>query len=174
MRPTLLLLPLTLFAQAHPEYNYDESKVAPYTLPDPLILQNGKPVRDAATWNRQRRPELLRLFEEHVYGRTPRKHLSTSVELLAPDAPALDGAATRRQVRIYFSQDKSGPKMDLLIYIPAGAKKPVSAFLGPNFSGNHTVASDPGIHLGQVWNRDPSTKEYHAGQASEKSRGSGA
>jgi len=37
---------------------------------------------------------------------------------------ALDGKAIRRQVTIYFSKDKSGTKMDLLLYLPAGAKKP--------------------------------------------------
>ena len=30
--------------------NYDESKVGTYTLPDPLVLANGKPVRDRQTW----------------------------------------------------------------------------------------------------------------------------
>src|SRR6476661_9243172 len=40
--------------------NYDESKVGTYTLPDPLRLQNGQPVRDADTWARQRRPEILK------------------------------------------------------------------------------------------------------------------
>ena len=30
--------------------NYDEAKVGTYTLPDPLVLADGKPVRDAKTW----------------------------------------------------------------------------------------------------------------------------
>jgi hypothetical protein len=30
-----------------PDVNYDESKVGKYTLPDPLVLQSGEPVRDA-------------------------------------------------------------------------------------------------------------------------------
>ena len=29
--------------------NYDESKVAPYSLPDPLVLSNGRPVRNVDT-----------------------------------------------------------------------------------------------------------------------------
>ena len=33
--------------------NYDEARVGAYTLPDPLLLANGKPVRDAKTWNQQ-------------------------------------------------------------------------------------------------------------------------
>ena len=51
--------------------NYDETKVRPYTLPDPLALANGKPVRDAETWRRQRRPEIMRLYETEIFGRVP-------------------------------------------------------------------------------------------------------
>ena len=51
--------------------NYDEARVGTYTLPDPLLLANGKPVRDAKTWNEKRRPEIVRLFEENQYGREP-------------------------------------------------------------------------------------------------------
>jgi len=31
-------------------FNYDESKVQPYTLPDPLVLENGKPVTTVRQW----------------------------------------------------------------------------------------------------------------------------
>ena len=41
--------------------NYDEAKVGSYALPDPLVLQDGKPVRDAKTWYEKRRPEIVRL-----------------------------------------------------------------------------------------------------------------
>src|SRR5258708_7133554 len=51
--------------------NYDEDKVGAYTLPDPLVLQNGKPVRDADTWFKQRRPEIINLYETYIYGRVP-------------------------------------------------------------------------------------------------------
>lgn len=42
--------------------NYDEAKVAPFTLPDPLVLANGQLVRDHQTWVKQRRPEILRMY----------------------------------------------------------------------------------------------------------------
>src|SRR5262245_53752576 len=51
--------------------NYDESKVPPYTLPDPLVMKSGQRVTSANMWRRQRRPELLRLYEENIYGRVP-------------------------------------------------------------------------------------------------------
>ena len=43
----LLFAPLTMAAKWKP--NYDESKVPEYTLPDPLVMQDGTPVTDADT-----------------------------------------------------------------------------------------------------------------------------
>ena len=58
---------------AAPNYaNYDESKANPYpTLPDPLLLANGKPVKSAKDWWKKRRPELVELFDREIYGRMP-------------------------------------------------------------------------------------------------------
>jgi hypothetical protein len=52
--------------------NYDESKANRYPdLPDPLTLNDGKKVTTAEMWWKQRRPEIVRGFEENVYGRMP-------------------------------------------------------------------------------------------------------
>src|SRR3954467_13474004 len=51
--------------------NYDESKVASYTLPDPLMMRNGRRVANAAEWRTERRPEILRAYQSEVYGRIP-------------------------------------------------------------------------------------------------------
>src|ERR1700736_763493 len=61
--------------------NYDETLVGNYTLPDPLTLSNGKPVRDAKTWNEKRRPEIVRLFEENEYGRAPGRPAAMSFDV---------------------------------------------------------------------------------------------
>src|ERR1700691_3707383 len=55
---------------ADPNYaNYDESKANPYpTLPDPLVLNNGKKVKTAAIWWKKRRPEIVEDFDREVYG----------------------------------------------------------------------------------------------------------
>src|SRR5580658_8938006 len=53
--------------------NYDESKANPYpTLPDPLVLKNGKKVTKAADWWSKRRPEIEEDFDREVYGRVPK------------------------------------------------------------------------------------------------------
>src|SRR6476620_5140804 len=49
--------------------NTDESKASPFiTLPDPLILENGKKVTDAKTWWEKRRPEIVEDFDKEIYG----------------------------------------------------------------------------------------------------------
>ena len=165
----LLLLPLVAAAQPD-NANYDESKVGAYTLPDPLVLQNGGRVRDAATWYKRRRPEILHLFETNVYGRTPAKQLRTTFELTSIDKNALGGKAIRKQVTVHFSNGKDARKMDLLLYVPVDARKPVPVFLGLNFDGNQTVDADPGIRLGDVWvrgKRQPASGSSRGSAASE-------
>ena len=159
-----LLIALSASAQSPPP-NYDESKVGSYTLPDPLVFRNGGAVRNAGDWKR-RRQEILELFQANVFGRSPRsKH--ARFEVFETGKTALDGKAVRKQVTIYFSAKKDGPKADLLIYIPAGARKPVPMFLTLNFWGNQSVVNDPGIRLPTIW--DPKTHARQ--QASEDSRG---
>lgn len=44
--------------------------------------------------------------------------------------------------------------MDILIYLPAKANKPVPLFFHVSFMPNNTVADDPGIKSGFTWSRD--------------------
>jgi hypothetical protein len=134
--------------------NYDESLVGTYRLPDPLTFANGKQVRDAKTWFEKRRPEIVRLFEEDQYGRSPGRPAGMSFDVFDKGTPALDGKAVRRQVTVYFSEDKSGPKMDLLLYLPANARKPAPVLLNLSFAANSSTVDDPGIKPGEIWGRD--------------------
>src|SRR5712692_7015523 len=103
----LILLCMTLpHSEAQPKANYDEAKVGQYTLPDPLRMENGDPVRDAKMWREKGRPELLRLFETHVYGRSPGKPANMSFEKTSEDKNALGGIATRREISIYLTKDR--------------------------------------------------------------------
>jgi hypothetical protein len=138
--------------------NYEEANVGTYTLPDPLKMSDGKPVRDAKTWMDKRRPELVKLFEENEYGRAPGRPAGMSFDVFDKGTPALDGKATRRQVTVYFSKDKDGPKMDLLMYVPAAAKGPVPMILQIGFSPNSSTVADDGVRVGQVWNPKDKTR----------------
>jgi len=153
--------------------NYDETKVPKYTLPDPLVMRDGTKVASAKMWTSQRRPEILKLYEDHVYGRTPvGRPKGMTFEVKSVDQKALGGKAIRKEVTVYFTGKKDGPKMDLLIYLPADAKKPVPLFLGANFGGNHTVHSDPAITLSTSWQR-PGPGIVN-NKATDKTRGAAA
>jgi len=138
--------------------NYDESQVGTYTLPDPLVLENGQRVRNAAAWHQRRRPEIFRLFETNIYGRSPGRPPKMAFEVFEAGVPALGGKAIRKQVTVHFFGQGAGPKMDILFYLPAPAKKPVPLILTLNFSGNHRIAADPGIKIGEVWDRNRKVK----------------
>lgn len=130
--------------------NEDESKVPPYTLPDPLQFSDGRAVRSADDW-KQRRAEILELYRTHVYGRLPVNLARPKATMISVDESALGGKATRKLILIPLTANASGPRLEVLLYLPHGFKKQVPAFVGLNFNGNHTVTTDPGVPLPQGW-----------------------
>ena len=56
--------------QAPNAANSSEEKVNQYTLPDPLILKNGKRVENAEIWWEKRRPEIVEDFERDLWSVT--------------------------------------------------------------------------------------------------------
>jgi len=116
-------------------------------------MTDGQKVTGARVWREKRRPEILRLFEENVYGRTPSRRIAVKTEVISTDSKALNGKAVRKEVTLYFAPDKAGPRMDLLIYLPAGAKDRVPVFLGLGFTGNQAVSAETGIRISEQWMR---------------------
>lgn len=149
----------------------DESKVPPYTLPDPLIQANGKPVTDAKIWFEKRRPEILSMFEHQMYGQTPTKKLPVTFQVNSEDIKALEGKATRKEITVYFTSDKKGPSMIILIYLPNNQTKPVPIFLGLNFDGNHTIIADTGISITKSWVTNRKGYQIENNKANSLSRG---
>ena len=135
------------------ETNYDESKVPEYTLPDPLVCEDGTQVKDAEMWERKRRPEVLELFAEQMYGRAPGKPQFMTFATTSVDEEALDGKATRKEVTVYFTGREPDPNMSVLIYLPNSEPGPVPLFVGLNFKGNHSIHPDPGISIPTSWMR---------------------
>ena len=109
---------------------YREENIPPYSLPDALVMNDGTKVADARFWQEQRRPEILELFREHVYGRAPleRPEGMTFVPGVV-DHEALDGGATQRDLVVNFTGKPEGPRMDMRVYTPNAATGPVPCFL---------------------------------------------
>ncbi|MCA9014521.1 MAG: acetylxylan esterase [Planctomycetaceae bacterium] len=157
-----------------PKPNYDEAKVPKFTLPDPLVTLGGKQVDSAELWWKVRRPEILRLFESEVYGKSPAAPKDILFEVTSQKDDALNGKAIRKEVSVYFSGKKEEPRMDLLIYLPAKATKPVPVFMGLNFYGNHTITEEKDVKLNDHWMRANKEKGIVDHRATEKSRGTSA
>ena len=181
---TMLIYPDTELPGADvPRANYDESKVPAFELTDPLRMKDGHKVDSVKLWNEVRRPELLKLFADEMFGNSPlplddcesagfavRVH-----NLAAPDPTVFNGKGTRHQMRLQFVKGEQpkddDPKIDVLVYTPNNAKGKVPMFLGLNFRGNHTVAVDPGIVLGTVWAKPEGAKNFAPLPAKEEDRG---
>lgn len=153
--------------------NYDESKVGDYkaTLPDPLTMNNGKKVTTAKQW-KKRRAEILKIFEEQQYGKWPAKKPKLRYDL--EEDLGFEGTAVRKQLTLYFSEDKAGPKVDVLIYLPKDANGPVPLLLNLSFMQNNINVSDPGVKPGRRWDaKTASYVELPAMQGPNRMRGFG-
>jgi len=150
-------------------YNYDEAKVPSYTLPDPLVTNDGAAVTTASQWTKQRRAEVLELFQKHVYGRSPGKPQNMKFKVTEAAGKALGGKAVRKQVDIVLGTAPKQVKLHLLLYLPAGKQKsPV--FLGLNFGGNQTVQNDPAVPVTQNWIRTGNHRANEASRGASSSR----
>jgi len=115
-------------------------------LPNPLIMEDGRKVQSRDLWEDKRRAEILELFETHVYGHNPEgRPEKMSFEVLDTNTRALNGTATRKQIRVHMSGDTTSLYMDILIYLPNDQSRPVKLFTGLNFMGNHAIHQDTNI-----------------------------
>ena len=98
-------------------------------IPDPLTLGGGERVTTPGAWSAKRRPELLELFRTHVYGRTPVRRPDKLTFTTRVTPGMMDGAATRKRVRVDYEGPGGKGGFDMTLFVPANAKKPVPVFL---------------------------------------------
>ena len=147
--------------------NYDESKIAPYTLEDPLRFVDGRAVTKE-NWP-ERRKEILGIFAREMYGAEPPPPAAVVTELV-DEKVTVAGYAIRRQYRMWFTADKSGPCVNWIVWIPRYAKKPVPVISFLNYRGNHELVPDEDIPVMTAWVRNGMGK-VTAHRAAEETRG---
>ncbi len=156
-----------------PGFNYDEAKVPSYELPDPLLSSSGTRITSSQQWEAARRLEIRKLFEDHVYGRRPASPAKPLYIVTSESHNALDGQAMRKQITIRFDENAFPQAVHILLYVPNKANGPAPIFLGYNFNGNHTIHTDPGIHLSTSWMRRNQNGNINH-QATDAARGKSA
>src|SRR6478609_5750323 len=109
--------------------NYDESKVPAYTLPEVLKTESGKVIHDNAAWEKERRPELLMLFADNIYGQMPKDFDSIRFRTTNDVANAMDGRAHLKQVTISVLRNGKSVDIHLVLFTPNNSKKPAPVFV---------------------------------------------
>lgn len=148
--------------KAYATVNYDESAIPPYTLEDPLCFADGRKLRSRKQWP-ERRKEILEIFQRQMYGQMP-PSADIFLETLE-EGTTLAGFARRRQVRMWFRADHTGPHIDWLELIPTQVQGPCPAILLLNYTGNHELLEDKEILVTESWLRETPHK------ASQRTRG---
>lgn len=139
----ILLIPVLALAADPPS---EETAAMQTPLPDPFIMLDGTRVETPEQWRERRRPELLQLFQEHVYGfLPPAGEIEARVTKTVPDL--LEGRATLKEIEIRFPflECDHAPVLHLALVVPNAAEHPAPVFLGLNRRGNHAILADERI-----------------------------
>jgi hypothetical protein len=112
--------------------NVDESKVPPYSLPDPLVLKNGEKVTTPEMWWKQRRPEIVEDFDREIFGRMPAKTPAVRWEVLSTTNESGEVAVVTKKL-VGHVDNSSYPRIavgiQLSLSVPANAAGPVPVIM---------------------------------------------
>jgi hypothetical protein len=172
-----ILLTSSVFAQkvSATHFNKEEASVPKYVEPDVLRMDDGSDVKTATTWTNERRPQILQMLREKMFGFPPTQSARLHVIAETQDRRALNGLATRQQITLAPADNPLGLAIHLLLYFPNHVRKPAPVFLGLNYAGNQSVTSDPGVDLNTVWLPDAANRLIlHRERATESMRGMSA
>ncbi len=122
------------------DVNYDETKVPHYELPALLVSAEGKAITTPDEWVKVRRPQILSLFSNLVYGRVPApaSPIKIAFQVTKTDRDYMKGKATRKDVAIRISNDRGKAEMLILVFVPNKADGPSPAFLMHSFNDTRT------------------------------------
>ncbi len=139
---TIYILIFTLTAGVFAQ-NTDENNAGCCVLPKLLKTQSGEEIDSVEKWNTIRRPEILKLFEDNVYGQIPDDFDQIEFKVLEQNNNALSGKATFKKVAEYITRNKKTVTIQTYLYIPNNAKTPVPVFLTINHRGGETMNASP-------------------------------
>lgn len=119
--------------------NYDEDKAGPFSkLPDPLILNNGNRVTSAKVWWKQRRPQIVEVFDEDILGRAPKDIPAVHWEVVSTTNEKTGDfqVVTKKLLGHVDNSARAAIKVDIDVTLstPANASGPVPVIMELDFS----------------------------------------
>ena len=141
---SLIFLYFSTFGQNKKKLNFDESKVRKFVLPNPLISLDGNRIKTPKEWFEKRRPEIVKLISDEMYGHVPNLPISMTSKVSSIHS---EENITYKQVVLKLSNGNDSIEVDVLICLPSNIKGPLPVILCMNFMGNHTITKNPQIKL---------------------------
>jgi len=114
---------------------YEESGVLSYDLPRILESEEGGVISSPEAWMQSRRPQILALFSNLIYGRVPvpENAVQHRYAEVSSDPEFLGGKAVRKVVKIELSNKRGMAEMNVLLIFPKENAKPVPALMQLSF-----------------------------------------
>ncbi len=119
--------------------NYDESKANIYpNLPDPLVLKDGKRVISAKVWWKERRPQIVELFDREILGRVPAHLPAVTWKVVSTSQEKNGDIPVTTKTLVGHVDNASDPTIsvdiDVTLTTPANATGPVPVMMELAFS----------------------------------------
>lgn len=137
--------------------NYNEYKANPYLYyPDPLTTFSGKKVKNAKQWRRERRPELVKVFEDEIYGSIPDNVPAIRWEVVKEERIDMEGIPCIRRDLSGVADNSACPSIEVRLQAqvtwPETAKGPVPVILEFGFIFPAGMSFNfPGRPPGKSW-----------------------
>lgn len=142
---TIVLQPLPGIAVQPKELDsdviYDEARVPHYDLPPLLVSTEGKAITTPEEWRNIRRPQIMALFSNLIYGAVPvpAKPLTIEQEIAQVEPDFMAGRATHKEVILHISNEHGKREMVLQVYTPNGLDSPAPLFLMHSFDDTRSL-----------------------------------
>lgn len=147
-------------------FNFDESQVPNYSLPSPLVADDGSVVKTAKEWNDTRREEIINLFRDQVYGRRPDTPFTMEFEQIAMIENAIGGKAIGRSIVATVFIGSRSYSWPFVLFVPRQAERPVPAIILINNRyfvplEKASTEYDPFWSVEQIIDRGYATASFH-------------
>jgi hypothetical protein len=142
-----------------------------YKVDDLLTCFDGQKVKNILDWEKKRRPEILKYYEENIYGKRPDFRPEIRYEVKILDTISIEGnRAIHKEIQITFYWQGDSLLSNVSIFLPFQKLRP-PLFLGLNFYGNQTISMDSSILLTNSYVENSATIGITQNKASNESRG---
>ncbi|MBN3582778.1 acetylxylan esterase [Algoriphagus aestuarii] len=121
---SILFLFINSILMAQRQVNTEESIVPDLVLPDPFISQSGQVIHSVSDWENIRRPELMNVFKNEVYGSIPDDFDEINFSEISEHPNPFPDLAIFKEIDIRVSRKGKTHTMRLHVFLPKNNSGP--------------------------------------------------